>query len=310
MLLALWGFVLLAIAMMLFGPLLMWFVAGLQLGGYVTYNEINIGVAYESGGADYAEWLKKADPNEILNFGDVVGVKGGAISRSFTDAEKFMVISQNPMISAAMPEEGKEQDYEKVAFIGQVPVKVLGEASVGDYIVSAGNTDGFAIAIAPDAMKIKDYRRIVGVAWSDAQSNKVFNYVQTAIGINNNDLTKQVERMQSVMNAMQNALERLDPQFKAQLFDVDSVTVAEEKTKPVSIQERVANRSGKLVYTSLKEALEQTQVYAVDRSDFDVMKLPFIQEVINNPTKENAEKLIEYYTKVLNKLNRMQPKRP
>ena len=41
---------------------------------------INIGVAYESGGADYAEWLKKADPNEVLSFGDVVGVKAGIIS--------------------------------------------------------------------------------------------------------------------------------------------------------------------------------------------------------------------------------------
>ena len=89
-------------------------VAGIQLGGYVTYNEINIGVAYESGGADYAEWLKKANPNEVLSFGDVVGVQGGLISKSFNQANKFMVISQNPMISAAMPEKGKEFEYEKV----------------------------------------------------------------------------------------------------------------------------------------------------------------------------------------------------
>ena len=169
-------------------------VAGLQLGGYITYNEINIGVAYESGGADYAEWLKKANPNEVLSFGDVVGVRGGLISKSFSNADKFMVISQNPMISAAMPEKGKEQEYEKVAFIGQVPVKVLGQASVGDYIVSTGNTDGFAIAISPDAMKINDYKRIIGVAWTESNTNNVFSYVQTAIGINTNDLTKQVEK--------------------------------------------------------------------------------------------------------------------
>jgi hypothetical protein len=45
-----------------------------------------------------------------LSFGDVVGVKGGVISKSFTEAEKFMVVSQNPTVIGAMPEASNARD--------------------------------------------------------------------------------------------------------------------------------------------------------------------------------------------------------
>lgn len=283
-------------------------VAGIQLGGYITYNEINIGVAYESGGADYAEWLKKLNTNEVLSFGDVVGVKGGLISKSFTNANTFMVISQNPMISAAMPEEGKEYQYDKVAFIGQVPVKVLGKCFVGDYILASGNGDGFAIAVAPKVMKIKDYKKIIGVAWADSGSNEIFNYVQTAIGINTNDLVNQVEQVQAVMNEMQKSLAKLDPEFQTSLFDVDAVSKKQIENTISTMQERVAEASNALEYNSLKEALQQVEMFSkTENTKFDVMKLPHLKNVLENPTSENLEILVAYYTKVLKRLELMIP---
>ena len=284
-------------------------VAGIQLGGYITYNEINIGVAYESGGADYAEWLKKAYPSEVLSFGDVVGVKAGLISKAYSDANKFMVISQNPMISAAMPDKGNEKNYEKVAFIGQVPVKVLGKASIGDYIVSTGNADGFAVAIAPDDMNIKDYKRIIGVAWTESDNSNVFNYIQTAIGINANDLSNQVEKMQSIMNMMQNSIAKMDSEFEPVLFNVESVNQKTVKSNPSTIQERIADKDSNWSYSSLKEAIEQIQDNYIQTSEFDIMKLPYLKKVIDNPTKENAENLVTYYNRVLFKLNRLNPKK-
>jgi hypothetical protein len=110
----------------------------IALAGYLAYNEINRGVAFESGGADYAEWLLKDQVNESLSFGDVVGVKGGVISKSFTEAEKFMVVSQNPTVIGAMPEANQSKMFEKIAFMGQAPVKVVGEAKRGDYILPSG----------------------------------------------------------------------------------------------------------------------------------------------------------------------------
>ena len=284
--------------------------AGIQLGGYITYNEINMGVAFESGGADYAEWLKKANRNEALSYGDVVGVKGGIISKTFTDADQFMVISQNPMVSGAMPDKGMEADYEKVAFLGQVPVKVLGKANIGDYIVASTNGDGNAIAIAPEAMKIKDYQRIVGVAWSEATDGSIFTYVQTAIGINTNDLSHQVEQMQQLMNAMQQSLAKIDPDFKPEYFDVSLSTAPQPQiTKAPTIKEHIADETQALDYSNLKEALQKVTKTMQSQSKFDIYRMPYIKAMIDNPTKENAQKIVEHYTKVLVYLERMQPKK-
>ncbi len=79
------------------------YLQGVQLTYFVRYNETNVGVAFESGGADYAEWLKKYDSEETLSYGDIVGVRAGEISSKFIDADKFMVISKNPIVSGAMP---------------------------------------------------------------------------------------------------------------------------------------------------------------------------------------------------------------
>ena len=55
---------------------------------YDTMMINNIGVTYESGSADYAEWLPKLNPNEKFGVADIVGVHGGFIktdcSRKYT----------------------------------------------------------------------------------------------------------------------------------------------------------------------------------------------------------------------------------
>ena len=74
-----------------------------NVGIYVLYNYANDGVAYESSAGDYAEWLERADPKEILSPGDVVGIVGGKISKEFEEAERFMVISTAPAVLGNMP---------------------------------------------------------------------------------------------------------------------------------------------------------------------------------------------------------------
>ena len=194
-------------------------VDGIQLGGYITYNELNLGVAFESGGADYAEFLEKYDADELMTLGDVVGVKGGRVSKTFVDAENYMVVSENPMISGAMPDAGKEHLYERIAFMGQVPVKVMGKANRGDYILPSGNGDGMAIAVAPQAMRTGDYARIIGVAWSEYDGDELFSYINTAVGLNTNDLVGVVEQMQQVMNEMQRAIAATNPDYNPTMFE-------------------------------------------------------------------------------------------
>jgi hypothetical protein len=47
---------------------------------WISNKESNVGVTYQSGSADYAEWLPKSNPTEVVHPGYVVGLKNGRIS--------------------------------------------------------------------------------------------------------------------------------------------------------------------------------------------------------------------------------------
>ena len=171
--------------------------AAALLGESINWNAqkfVEVGVSYSSGSADYAEWLTRKKGERDMSPGEIVGVKAGQISLATTEAEHFMVISTRPIILGNAPQPENRQHFEKVAFMGQVPVRIVGAASIGDYILPSGNNDGFGIAVHPADMKLGDYSRIVGVAWEAAKDAPV-NLVKVAVGINSNDLTRKVEEL-------------------------------------------------------------------------------------------------------------------
>ncbi|MEX2189312.1 MAG: hypothetical protein WEB33_01310 [Bacteroidota bacterium] len=151
------------------------------------------GVTYGSKGADYAEWLPKLHPEEEFKFGQVVGVFGGKISKSTRGADQILVVSIHPVVLGNQPPEGEEERYEKVAFMGQVPVAVLGKAKVGDYILSSGQEDGTAIAVSPNDLQMHQLSRIVGRAWEDSH-NPVFSLVNVAVGLQDFEWVQILER--------------------------------------------------------------------------------------------------------------------
>ncbi|UCG28364.1 MAG: hypothetical protein JSV24_03105, partial [Bacteroidales bacterium] len=156
---------------------------------YNVFKHTNIGVTYQSGSGDYAEWLPKLNPDEKFQPGDIVGTKGGFITKSTDNADHLMVISHSPIVLGNMPKEGKEAEYEKVAFMGQVPVKVIGNVQPGDYIIPDGNNNGAGIAVSPDEIKPGQYCKIVGIAWSGSESLQ-YGFVNVAVGLNANDVAK------------------------------------------------------------------------------------------------------------------------
>ena len=169
----------------------------------------NRGVYFKSGGADYAEYLPILNANETFKKGDVVGVYGGYISKTTKDAKKIMVISSNPIVLGNLQEEDELHSFEKVAFLGQVPVRVYGAVSVGDYILASGNNDGSAIAKHPDKMNLTDYNTIIGVAW-EASKNNTVNLINTAVGINQNDLTNQLMIQKEKLVALENRIKKIE----------------------------------------------------------------------------------------------------
>ncbi len=180
----------------------------------------NVGVSYSSGSADYAEWLPRVDASERMMPGDIVGVRGGKISKSIEHAEHFMVISTNPAVIGNQPQPSEEHLYEKVGFLGQVPVKVLGAVAVGDYILPSGRNDGSGIARRAGDMTIADYGRIVGRAWSSGDSPHL-NYVNVLIATQTGELADVAKAQQTKIDALNTEMASLKAALRELLPDLD-----------------------------------------------------------------------------------------
>lgn len=168
---------------------------------FVRLSKENIGVAYESGSGDYAEWLPKKYLKDDLLAGEIIGIKGGQVSRNTFNADHVMVVSTSPIILGNAPQVADRKDYEKIAFLGQVPVKVRGPVAVGDYILPSGNGDGFGVAVNPEALTARRHKDIVGIAWTAAEDAPI-NYVKMAVGLQHNDLSDEVEELSDRVDAL------------------------------------------------------------------------------------------------------------
>ena len=126
------------------------------------------GVELFSSGSDYAELLERTERSEVMEPGDVVSVVSGKISLRSRRADRFMVISDQAIVVGNMPDPSSEHLYERVAFVGQVPVKVIGPVRAGDFLVPSDREDGSAVAIARDAVRSADLSRIAAVAWESS----------------------------------------------------------------------------------------------------------------------------------------------
>lgn len=169
----------------------------------------NIGVEYSSGNGDYAEWLERIDVKEVIGTGDIVGVKGGKITRDLTDAEQVMAVSERPIVLGNTPQEGKEYLGNNIAFMGQIPVKVMGIVNAGDYIVGKGIAKGYGVAINPIDMTIDDFKMTVGRAW-DSNLNAGPKMVNTVIGIHNGDYINILKRYEARFNESESRLQSVE----------------------------------------------------------------------------------------------------
>ncbi len=161
----------------------------------------SLGVAYTSAGADYAEYLRRADVNEPLYPGDIVGMADGLISTTTTGAQSVFAISLAPIVLGNVPVKGEASDYSKVAFLGQVPVKVRGMVHTGDFIVPSGRNDGVGMAISPGNITPKQFTGVLGRAWS-ASDSKGVSLIKVAIGLSANDMSEIASKEQAELDSL------------------------------------------------------------------------------------------------------------
>jgi hypothetical protein len=150
-------------------------------------NLSSLGVVYKSGAADYAEWLPRKAGTPDMPAGSVAGIKNGKVSLETDEADYLLPVSARPAVVGNHPmNEAVKATGETIGFIGQVPVRVVGDVQRGDYLIPSGNKDGNAIAISPDEMTNRDFNKIIGVAWEDGQ-DRPFQQINTAIGLHQNN---------------------------------------------------------------------------------------------------------------------------
>ena len=175
----------------------------------LLYDYNRIGVAYESGHGDYAEWLERDDHSEYLTAGDIVGVKAAKITKDLTDFEQVMVVSYKPIILGNIPDENKTHLGNNIAFMGQVPVKVIGPVSSGDYIVAHGEISGYGKAINPKEMKTENFKFAVGRSW-DTNLNDGPKLINTVVGIHNGDWVKVMQKIESRQEKFEDRLNEFE----------------------------------------------------------------------------------------------------
>jgi hypothetical protein len=194
------------------------------------------GVTFESGSGDYAEWLERADHSEKIGIGDVVGVVGGKITKNTVGADQLMVVTWKPIVLGNMPDAGKEQFSEKVAFLGQIPVKMTGAVKNGDYIVADGNNNGFAKAISPSDISANDLGNVLGVAWEDSPESGA-KFVKVAVGLKPHEMTKVIKDQSQKLDELTAKAEEIAPMaadvaaLKASLTTAQTAKYAKKKSK-------------------------------------------------------------------------------
>ena len=169
---------------------------GNALAWGLTTAVLNDGVVYGSKGADYAEYLPKQYSSEVFLKGEVVGVYNGMISKNTSNADQILAITSQPMVLGNM-QEGSMEDYEKVAFLGQVPVYVKGKVMEGDFLIPSGKNDGFAVALPAGEMTADKLSMVLGKAWS-ANDGEGVSMVNASIGLRPNEIAEVLKKQAAV----------------------------------------------------------------------------------------------------------------
>lgn len=254
-----------------------------EAAAYNTFKVTQIGVTYQSGAGDYAEYLPKANTGDDFNPGDVVGVKFGSISANTDDAEKVMVVSTKAVVLGNAPAEGEEPNYEKIAFMGQVPVNVLGPVAPGDYILPSGQNDRYGKAKKPDELTILDYSKIIGIAWQGSDGPGAV--INVAVGLNANDVALYTQKLEERIDAQALEIEDL----------VKRLLVVEDKLANGNSGNPNAERKIKYYKPKrdqLEEGLEMAEAKLRD-DGVDVDNHPFFKKMKEDPAYKE-----EFFSKV------------
>jgi hypothetical protein len=195
-------------------------MVGNALAWGLTTSVMHGGVVYGSKGADYAEYLPKMYPTEQFLKGEVVGVHNGKISKITENADQILAITSQPLVLGNMQEDGNEEDFEKVAFLGQIPVYVTGPVKLGDYIIPSGKNDGTAIAVSAEEVTAGMLSKVLGTAWSE-NAGEGITLINTSIGLRPMEITQVLKQQGNLENELQQKIETQRNNSETLSYDIE-----------------------------------------------------------------------------------------
>ncbi|PDS25224.1 hypothetical protein, partial [Flavobacterium branchiophilum] len=271
-----------------------------QLPIYQSFAFSSLGVTYSSGSADYAEWLPRLNANESIEEGDIVGVFGGKISKNTKNTKQFMVVSTKPALLGNVQPKELEPLFEKVAFMGQIPVKVRGLVLVGDYIIPSSLEDGVGIAVSPNDIKLEQYSSIVGVAWSSAFSDLAINKVNLAIGLNHNDMSKVIEKQSDKIKTLENRIDNIEKMLHNGIVknNIDPIIIEGDNT--------IKNTKKDLIIKYLPNELNESMIMSIisklNDNNNTIYKIPESLKYQNTFINNIKQKYKEIYNNIIKNL--------
>jgi len=146
-------------------------------------------------GADFAEYLPRLDPTEVLLAGDVVGVHSGAVSRRTEEADQILIVTSKPLVLGRRPPDEELSRFVAVALLGQVPVRVAGSVGAGDYLVASGRNDGRAVGVPRAELDLEDLATLVGRALTGTLDGEIS--VDALVGVFDGRLVGDLARNQA-----------------------------------------------------------------------------------------------------------------
>lgn len=188
------------------------------VAGFVGISNIvdefnQLGVSYESGNGDYAEWLEREEISEYITSGDIVAIKGGKITKDLTNFEQVMVVSHRPIVLGNQPQPNEKYKGNTIAFMGQVPVKIMGPVAQGDYVIADAQFEGYGKALAEENMTPQDYTKVVGRSW-ETNSNEGPKMVRILVGVDANSWVSEAEKIALQQQQLDSTIETIEQKLK------------------------------------------------------------------------------------------------
>ena len=108
-----------------------------------------------------------------------------------------------------------------------------------------------------------------------------------------------VEQMQLVMNQMQEAVAAMNPDYQPTFFETNSslTQLADNQTKASTLRDQLKDEFRGMTMAQIIQENKST----LEDHNFDFSLFPFLKETLDNPTKENLDQLVVFYSDVLDR---------